>query len=185
MRCVPFLVLFALALPAADPVYESALRKLDLIERRQAKPGSLIVFTPDEINIWARVRLPEIVPAGIRNPRAELGVDIGSGYALVNFLELRHAQGFATNPFLAKLIEGERPVKATIRVESSGGRCTVYLTRVELSNVVAKGQLLAFLINTFFLPLYPDAKIDEPFDLGYNMDRIDIRPSGVQVTIKK
>jgi hypothetical protein len=185
MRCIPFLILFALARPAADPVYESARRKLDLIEGRQAKPGSAIVFTPGEINAWTRVTLPGIVPEGIRNSRVELGVDISTGYALVDFLELRHAKGAATNPLLAKLIEGERPVKATVRVESSAGRCTVYLTRVEVSNVVAKGQLLAFLINTFFLPLYPDAKIDEPFDLDYNIDRIDIQPSGIRVTIKK
>jgi hypothetical protein len=185
MLRVPLFILFALALPAADPVYESARRKLDLIEGRQAKPGSVIVFTPDEINAWTRVSLPGLVPEGIRNSRIELGVDIAAGYALVDFLELRHSKGVATNPLVAKLIEGERPLRATIRVESSAGRCTVHLTRVEVSNVVAKGQMLAFLINTFFLPLYPDAKIDEPFDLDYNIDRIDIQPSGVRVAIKK
>ena len=125
------------------------------------------------------------MPEGIRNPRATLGTDTGTGEALVDFLKLRHAQGEATNFFLRKLIEGERPVKASIRLQSGGGRCTVFLTRVELSNVVADGTVLDFLLKTFFLPLYPDAKINEPFDLGYDIDRIDIRPSGVRVTIKK
>ncbi len=186
MRRVHFLLaVFALALSAADPVYESARQKLDLIEARQAPPGSVVVFTPEEIDTWARVRLPEIVPEGLRNPRATLGTDTGTGYALVDFLKLRHAQGEATNFFLRKLIEGERPVKATIRLQSGGGRATVFLTRVELSNVVADGTVLDFLMKTFLLPLYPDAKINEPFDLGYDIDRIDIRPSGVRVTFKK
>ena len=145
----------------------------------------MIVFTPEEINTWARVRLPEIVPEGLRNVRAELGTDTGTGYALVDFLKLRQVKGDASNFFVKKLLEGERPVKATIRLRSGGGRGTVSVTRVELSNVAADGTLLDFLIKTFFLPLYPEAKINEPFDLGYNIDRIDIRPSGVRVTIKK
>jgi hypothetical protein len=179
------LTIFTLGLSAADPVYESARHKLDLIEGRQAPPGSVVTFTPEEINAWARVRMPEIVPEGLRNPRATLGTDTGTGEALVDFLKLRHAQGETTNFFLRKLIEGERPVKATIRLQSGDGRATVFLTRVELSNVVADGTVLDFLMKTFFLPLYPDAKINEPFDLGYGIDRIDIRPSGVRVTIKK
>ena len=32
---------------------------------------------------------------------------------------------------------------------------------------------------------YPDAKIDEPFDLGYNLDQIELRPTGVRVTLKR
>ncbi|PYT13158.1 MAG: hypothetical protein DMG59_21315 [Acidobacteria bacterium] len=181
------LILFALALalPAADPLYESARAKLDRIEARKAKPGSVIVFPPAEINAWARVRVPEIVPEGIRDPRVELGVDAGTGYALVDFLKMRHAKGYETNWFVAKLIQGERPLKVSVRVTSGGGRCTVYLTRVEISNVAATGSVLDFLIKTFFLPLYPDAKINEPFDLDYDIDRIDVRPAAVRVTMKK
>jgi hypothetical protein len=41
------------------------------------------------------------------------------------------------------------------------------------------------MVKTFFLPLYPNAHINETFEIGYNIDRIDIRPSGVRVTIKK
>jgi hypothetical protein len=102
----------------------------------------------------------------------------------MDFLKMRHAKGQDTNWFMAKLIQGERPVKIAVRVSSGGGRCTVYLTRVEVSNVAANQTVLEFLIKTFFMPLYPEAKINEPFDLDYDIDRIDIRPSGVRVTIK-
>jgi hypothetical protein len=58
------------------------------------------------------------------------------------------------------------------------------LTRVEISDAVANGTLLDFLIKAFLLPLYPNAKIDEPFDLDFDVDRIEIHPSGVSVTMK-
>jgi hypothetical protein len=179
------LLLPALTLEAGDPLYESARRKLDLIEAGKVPRGSVINFPPQEINAWARVRVPEIVPEGIRDMRVELGVNTAVGYAIVNFLKMRQAQGASTNWLISKVIEGERPLKVSVRLESSNGRCTVFLTGVELSNVSANRTVLDFLLTTFFKPLYPDAKINEPFDLDYNIDRLEIRPSGARVTIKR
>ena len=70
-------------------------------------------------------------------------------------------------------------------MQSSGGRCAVYLTGVELSGVSITGSALDFLIKTFFMPLYPEAKIGQPFELGDNIESIDVRPTGVRVTIKR
>jgi hypothetical protein len=188
-------VLFASFLPlfiadsclagGVDPLYESAQHKLDAIEKRQAKPGSIVSFTPAEINAWARVTIPSIVPEGIRDEKVELFSGTATGYALVDFLKMRQANGDATNWLMTRLIEGERPLKVWVRVESGGGRCTAYLTRVELSGVAANQTVLDFLIRTFFLPLYPDAKINEPFDLDYNIDRIDITMRSINVTMKR
>ena len=181
-------VAFALAafpLSSADPDYESAEAKLDSIGDYQLKPGAVVLFTPKEINAWARVAVPENVPEGIRDERIDLGVDTANAHAVVDFLRMRQAQGKTTIPLLGALIEGERPLTISVRLESGGGRCTVYLTRVEVGGVSAEGALLDFLVKTFFLPLFPDAKINEPFDLGYDMDRVEIRPDGIRVTIKK
>jgi hypothetical protein len=175
----------ALVLLASDPLHDSAVRKLDAIAARQVKRGSTVTFSPAEINAWARVRIPEIIPEGMRDQRVELGTGSATGYALVDLLKMRHAQGQSTNWFVSKLIEGERPLKVDVRVQSGGGRCTVYLTRVEIGRAVANATVLEFLVKTFFMPLYPEAKINEPFDLDYDIDRIDIRPSGAMVTIKR
>ncbi len=35
------------------------------------------------------------------------------------------------------------------------------------------------------MPLYPDAKINEPFELGDNIDRLDVRPDGARVILKR
>ena len=175
----------SISLHAADPAYDSARKKLDMIEEGRAARGSVINYTAAEVNAWARVRVPEIIPQGIRDMRAEIGQGIATGSASVDFLKMRQAQGITTGWFVTKLIEGERPLKVTVRVESSGGRCTVFLTRVELSNVVATKTVLDFLLKAFFLPLYPDAHINEPFDLDYNIERIELRPGGARVVIKK
>jgi len=172
-------------LHAADPLFESAERKLDSIESLKLPRGSTVTFSQAEINAWARVKIPEIIPEGMRDQRVALGNTTATGYATVDFLKMRQARGKTTNWFFARLLEGERPLTVSVRLESSGGRCTVYLTRVELSDAVANSTVLDFLIKTFFLPLYPDAKINEPFDLDYDMDKIEIRPTAVVVTIRK
>jgi hypothetical protein len=185
MRELILMAAMALILRAADPLYESVHRKLDAIESRQVKRGDTVTFTSREINAWARVKVPEIVPEGMANPRVELGMNVATGYATVDFLKMRQGKGASTNWLLTKLIEGERPLKVSVRLESGGGRCTVFLTRAEISSVSANQTVLEFLVKTFFMPLYPDAKINEQFDLDYDMDRIDIRPTGATVTIKK
>ncbi len=184
-RLLIVVVAAASILTAADPMYERAQHKLDLIASGQARPGSVTTFTPAEINAWARVSVPEAVPDGVRDPRVDLGFNTADGYALIDFLKIRQAKGETTNWLMAKMIQGERPVKVSVRLQSEHGRCTVELTQVEISNAVINSTLLDFIIKTFFLPLYPDAKIDEPFDLGYNIDRIEIRPQGINVTIAK
>jgi hypothetical protein len=185
MRIVAALAALTCALHAADPLYESAQRKLDALDAHTVGRGGSVRFTPAEINAWARVRVPEIVPEGMRDERVELGNGTATGYALADFLKMRQAKGEATNWLFTRLLEGERPLVISVRLESGGGRCIVHLTRVEISHAAANGTVLDFLIKTFFMPLYPDAKINEPFDLTDDIDRIDVHLTGVTVTVKK
>jgi hypothetical protein len=178
--------LFALVIPlfAADPLYLSTQKKFDQIADGKLKRGTIVTLTPAELNAWARVKVPETIPQGLRNPVLELGSGEATGSALVDFLKIRTGQGRETGWLMSKLIEGERPLKIWIRMTSAGGRATVFLTRVDLSNGTLSGRTLDFLIDNFFKPLYPDAKIGEPFELGYSMDRIEIQPTGVRVFMK-
>jgi len=183
----PLLLLaFAAVIPllAADPAFERAGRKLDRIESGLARPGSVIVFTPAEMNAWARGRVPQMYQ-GIRDPSVQLGVGTASGSAIVDFLKMRQGEGLATNSLIAKLIEGERPLKVSIQLESAHGRATARLTRLEISGIAVIGAPLDFLVNEFFLNLFPDAKVNTPFELSNNIERIELRPDGVRVTIKK
>ena len=74
---------------------------------------------------------------------------------------------------------------ATARIQAVNGRATVHLVRVEIGGLAVSGATLDFLIDTFFRPLYPDAKIDEPFELSDRVDRIVVTPAEARVYIKK
>ena len=122
-----FALLLALGASPTDSGAESMRRKLDSLNSGHARPGSVVGFTSAEINAWARHELPAIVPEGVRQPRVELASGAATGYALVDFVKLRHAQGQESNWLVRKLIEGEKPVKATARIQSAHGQATVFL----------------------------------------------------------
>jgi hypothetical protein len=179
------LVIVVLSAAAVNPLAQNVTRELEIIQSGKAKPGAVFVFTSAELNAWVRVKAPIIVPEGLREPRLDLGKDTATGYALVDFLKLRHAAGVETNWLIAKLIQGEKRVMARATIQSSNGRATVHLLRVEIGGLAVSGSTLDFMIETFFRPLYPDAKIDEPFELSDRVDRIEVTPTEARVYIKK
>ena len=176
----------ALALSfAVDPNYVACQRKFEEIRAGKVKPGQVFSFSPAEINAYARAELPLVVPQGMREPRVEFGAGTVSGSALADFNKMQHAKGEKPNFLLAKLIEGERPVSAMVEVQSSGGRATAFLRRLEISRIRASGTVLEFMVNSFFRPLYPEAHINESWEIGYNVDQVVVRPDAVRVHIAK
>lgn len=173
----------AAAAGAATPAYDSAKRKLDLIQNDRAPAGAVYSFTKAEIEAWVAAEIPETVPEGFRSATIQLGTSVATGRALIDFMRLRHAKGAPKNWFLDKLLEGERPVAVTVELQSANGSCTVFLRRLEISGVAANGSVLDFLIRTFFLTLYPDAKINEPFKLEHRVESVTVRPLAVYVKI--
>jgi hypothetical protein len=97
---------------------------------------------------------------------------------------VREATGDSTNWFISKLIEGEHPVTVSASIRSSRGRATVYLTRVEISGVAVSGSTLDFLIDNFFRPIFPRAKINEPFELEDHIERIDVRADAARALVR-
>lgn len=185
VRSLLLLAVTASVLLAADPLADSAQKKLDSISDRKLKPGAVVSLSPREINAWIHEKAIKAFPEGIRNERVEVGAGTTDGYALVDLAKIGKTKGQEVNSLIARLIEGERPLKVSLRVESSNGRATVFLTRVELSGVAIDGSILDFLIKHFVQPRYPDIKINEPFDLDFNINRIEIQPAGVRVLIGK
>ena len=176
------LLLFAVA---ADPQAARVSHKIEIIESGKAKAGTVYTFTVAELNAWARAKVPSVVPQGVREPRLELGTNSATGYALVDFIKMRQGAGEETNWLVTKLIQGEKRVKVIARIQSANGRATVYLQRVEIGGLAVSGSTLDFLIHTFFMPLYPNAKIDEPFELADRIDHIEVTPAAARVFIRK
>jgi hypothetical protein len=175
----------ACALGAADPAAIGVSKKLDIIQSGQARPGSVFRFTPAELNAWVRVKAPSVITDGFRQPQLVLGNGEATATALIDFLKVRHANGIETNWLIAQLIQGEKLVKARAGIQSAHGRATVHLVRVEVGGLAVTGAALDFLVQNFFRPFYPEAKIDEPFDLAGNVDRIEITPAEARVYIRR
>ena len=184
VRWLLLLAVTASVLFATDPLADSAQKKLDSISDQKLKPGAVVTLSPREINAWLHEKAVKAFPDGIRNEHVDLGPGTTDGNALVDLTKISKSKN-SVNPLIARLIEGERPLRVAIRVESANGRCTVFLTHVELSGVAIDGSILDFLIKHFVQPRYPDIKINEPFDLDFNIERIEIQPSDVRVVIKK
>ena len=180
-----FVLACALSAQGADPLFESAQQKLDLIREGHAARGSVVQFTPTEANAWARTKLAETVPTGVRNLHLVFGTDTVTGAALVDFRKVREANGVESSWLISRLLEGERPVRAIIHLASINGSATVALTRVEVSNAAASGTLLDFLMRNFVKPLYPSARINEPVELDDPIERVEVRATGVRVVMKK
>lgn len=176
------------AAAAAGPVGDPADRvraKLQQLQNGKAAAGSTVIFTSSELNSYARSELPVAIPQGVRQPRLELAEAAATGYALIDFLRIQRSQGSNVPWLLARLIEGERSVKVVTRIVSGSGQATVYLERVEIGGIAVSGGALDFIIHEFFLPLYPDAKINQPFALGENIDRIEVHATAAKVIMRR
>jgi len=167
-------------LGAAANEYLSAKRKFDAIESGRLRAGSRVELSVRELDAYAE----QVVPEGVRNPRLQLAAPgVATGMAMVDFGKLRRALGYQTGWLMSKLLDGERPLSVTARIRSTGGRATVDVQRVEISGVVIDGPTLDFLIQNILLPLYPDAVVGRPFELGHRIERLDVGTAAVAVLI--
>ena len=175
-------VLFAAALAAAYDDYGSAKQKIDSIEGGRLRTGSRVNLTYRELAAWAAHE----APAGVRNPQIRVASpEIATGTALVDFGKVRRAQGYEPGWLMAKLLDGERPVSVTARIRSSAGRATVDVQRVDVGGIAIDGSTLDFLIKNILLPMYPNAVVGKPFELGNRIEKLDVQPGGVGVVIGK
>ncbi|MGA7235837.1 MAG: hypothetical protein WBY44_09165 [Bryobacteraceae bacterium] len=171
--------LTALAFASADD-YGSAKRKLDLIDSNSLRPGAKVTLSPRELNAY----VAHEVPPGVRNTALQIvSPGVATGSALIDFGKVRRAQGHPPGWLMSKLLDGERPVKVTARVLSSKGHATVEVQRVEVSGVEIDGRTLDFLVQNLLLPMYPNAAIDRPFELGHRIERLELEPAAVGVVI--
>jgi hypothetical protein len=187
VKVLRFVLALAIPLIAASPDIRklSTEQKIELIEKEQAPSKSEIIFNQSELNAYIVRKLPEVAPQGVRNTKLELYQGKATGYAIIDFPKLRrHSQGDLSDWFLRKLIGGERPVTVVASLKSSGGMATVDVQSVEINGRTISGRSLDLLIDMFVLPLYPEAKIGEPFELNRKVDHIEVAPGAARVYMR-
>ncbi|MDQ6700312.1 MAG: hypothetical protein M3Z36_09010 [Acidobacteriota bacterium] len=182
---VALLLVAALLLNGQSAELVSVKQKLDLIEQEKLKRGKRVTFTARELNAFVRAEVAVVAPQGVKDPRLELGIGRALGFARIDFLKVKQAQGKPSGWLMQKLLQGERPVAVTVRVESSGGEARVDVERVEISGVAVEGPALDFLIQQYVAPNFPEAKIGQPFKLSHRVERMELKPAGVTAVIGK
>jgi hypothetical protein len=169
---------------ATTSEYLSAKKKFEMIQAERLRPGSKVTLSSAELNAWVATEIKEFAPAGVRDPKLELGNGTAAGSALIDFVKVRQSQGAPPSWILEKLLGGERPVKVWTHIRSQAGQATVDVDRVEVAGIPIEGQALDFLIQHYLYAYYPDAKVGRPFQLEYRIDRLDIGPKAVGVFIR-
>jgi hypothetical protein len=160
--------------------YLSAKRKFDDISSDRLRPGTRVTLSLAELNAWVAGE----APTGVRNTRLAVSAPgVATGTAMVDFGKLERGQGGQPGWLMSKLLEGERPVSVTAHIKSSGGLATVDVDRVEVAGIQIDGRTLDFLIRNFVLPIYPEAAIGRPFELGHRVEHLEVQPAGVAVAI--
>jgi hypothetical protein len=177
MRRVILLLLLVMPLQPAPSKLDRlpVQQKIDYIEEGKVPPGTLLTFGEREINGFLLKKAKEKVPEGLRDPKVVIKDGAAEGTAYVDFVKMRHAQGTDMNWLMRKLLQGEHPITISGRLTSKNGLAKVDLDRVEIGGSSIRGRALDLLVSTFVNPLYPSAKVGQVFELGYNMDRIELK----------
>lgn len=169
------------ALAGTQADYLSARSKFRQIGNQQARPGSTVTLTEGELNAYVQTEARAI--DGVRDPRVQLAKERVEAFLQVDFARLKSARGEKPGWLLSQMLSGERPVYVRARLASSGGTATVDLERVEINGLGVEGRTLDFLVRNYLQSYYPEAKIGEPFELDYRIDRIDVKAGAVGVVI--
>jgi hypothetical protein len=180
-------LLCALALfVSAATVTESANRKFASIESSRLPAGTRVDLSIHELNAWANQKAHIYAPGGARNLRLELRDGEATGYALIDFVKLRQAtSGEEPGWFMRNMFSGERPVMVKARFQSRNRRARVDVLRVEVSGVPIQGSALDFLIRNWLRPTFPNAHVNEWFNLGLRIDRFTVKPGGASVFVAR
>lgn len=177
-------MLAGLVLNGADPAYVRAKEKVESIANDKASRGSTITLSPEEVNALARGEVRNQGIDGVQNPRVALGNGTATWSGLVNFAKVPQLQSLSSNWLLKSVLEGEKPVSFTVNLESAGGRATLNVQELVISETKFEGGLLDFVVEKLVLSSFPKAKIGEPFDLEHNVEQIRLQPSGVAIKIR-
>jgi hypothetical protein len=114
-----------------------------------------------------------------------MGHNRATGFADIDFVKLRRAQGQPMGWLMEQLLQGEHPVRVDARIRSGAGQATVDVDQVVISGITISGGTLDYLIRNFLWSYYPEAKVGKPFELAHRIDRFEVTPAEVRVFIAR
>jgi hypothetical protein len=135
-------------------------------------------FSQKEMDSYLRYELAQSFPKGLRDVRIKFLVDSLSADAFVNFDEM---QTDAKNPFLSALLAGEHRLELVGKLNTQDKTGTYDILVLRLDQKEIPKPLVDLLIAKLVVPKYPSAKPNTPFELPYDITRIDIQQGKMTV----
>ncbi len=172
-------------LPGSTSDYAAAKQKITMIEDEKLRPGSHVILSSAELNAYIAGEIPQVAGQGaVSDPQLRLVNGGGNLTANIDFVQLQRNTGRKPGWLAQQILSGARPVLVMARVQSSNGKATVWVDRLEVSGIPISGLALDFLMEVFIQPKFPNVRIGEPFDLVHSVDHFEIKPESVRVVIK-
>jgi hypothetical protein len=184
-RLIPVLLALTAGVLSAATLLESARYKFAQIEYDRVAPGMRVTLTSGELTAYAREQAEILAPGAVRKATLTITPGHAEASAMINFLKLRRDAGVEPGFLMQKLLDGERPVRIVVKIQSAGGRARVDVERVEISGVAMEGRPLDFLLRQFVIPSFPNARVGDWFELEHNIDRFDLKAGGVDVWMRR
>lgn len=178
--------------PAASPAVSEAaadrmVKKLEQIEtnaKTRFHRGMLTTLSEEEVNSYFQYRMGKRIPPGVTEIRFTFHRDRVTGNCIADFEKVKAAQRRPVNPIVDQLLAGVKPVSAAGQFTSANGSGLFHLEEVSVGSIGLSGWLLDLVIKYFVLPRYPQAAIDRPFELGYNIEQVVLEEHRVIVRQK-
>ncbi len=181
MRYFALLSFLACVAYAVEPLAESARAKVAQIKQDKAVRGSSVLLSAQELNAWVRAELADEPGLGMRESKVTLGAGSVGFEAIADFGKLAGKND--PNGLLARMLAGDRQIKMVLRPETAAGKLTVHLERAEISGMVLTGSVLNLAAKLVLSTLYDDVEIDQPVEMGHNIDHAIVDPSGIRIFI--
>ena len=162
-------------------LHRSIEQKFAIISEDRAAPGARFHITAAELTAYARRQAEEVAPGAVTDAAISLSPEHAEATGSINFLRLRGTD--RPEGFLDKLLDGERPIRVRVRIQSANGYARVDVERAEISGIPIEGPALDFLIREFVLPNFPDATVGEWFKLRHRVDHFALTPGAADIWI--
>ncbi len=173
---------------AGTPVQEvspkaakSLQQKIDAVKSAEQNPhhkrgSSRIELSEGELESYLLYSLKEDIPAQIDTAGVQLGQDSISLDTQITFVS--NATG---NPMVDALVGGTHNLFLKGRLVGSQGRGKFDLQEIRVDGIPVPNILIQALFKKYVKPKYPDADLNEPFDLPYNIDGLKLEPGKATV----
>jgi hypothetical protein len=153
----------------------------ELASPRKDRSSTTVEFSQKEVDSYLHYELSQFFPKGLHDVRIKLLQDSLSANARINFDQLQSGENSVKNSLLGVLLQGEHSLEVLGKLSAQNKQGSYEILALRLDQREVPKPLVDLLIAKLVVPKYPNAKPNTPFDLPYEITRIDINEGKVVV----